>query len=125
MDENSISYDVIGTAFRAHTEIGPGLLESVYEYALAFELKDIGFEVITQKPLPFIYRGNRLEVGFRIDLIVNSKVLIEIKSVESLVPVHFAQTLTYLRISGLKLGLLINFNTKSLKHGIHRVVNNL
>jgi len=125
MDENSISYDVIGTAFRVHTKIGPGLLESVYEYVLAFELKDIGFEVITQKPLPFIYRGNRLEVGFRIDLIVNSKVLIEIKSVESLAPVQFAQTLTYLRISGLKLGLLINFNTKSLKHGIHRVVNNL
>ena len=125
MIENEISYKVIGAALEIHKNIGPGLLESAYENALAFDLREIGFEVKQQAAMPFIYKDIKQDVGYRIDLIVNDKVIIEIKSVENLAPVHFAQTLTYLKLSGLKLGLLINFNTKILKEGIHRIVNNL
>ena len=125
MTENEISYKIIGAALEIHKNIGPGLLESAYESALSFDLREIGFEVKQQLPMPFIYKGIKQDVGYRIDLMVNNKVLIEIKSVEILAPVHFAQTLTYLKLSELKLGLLINFNTKLLKEGIHRIVNNL
>lgn len=125
MDENDLSYKVIGAAIEIHKIVGPGLLESAYENALAFELKELGFDVKQQVPMPFIYKEVKQDVGYRIDLIVNNKILIEVKSVETLAPVHYAQTLTYLRLSGLKLGLLINFNTKILKEGIHRMVNNL
>lgn len=125
MIENEISYKVIGAALEIHKNIGPGLLESAYENALAFDLREIGFEVKQQAAMPFIYKDIKQDVGYRIDLIVNDKVIFEIKSVENLAPVHFAQTLTYLKLSGLKLGLLINFNTKILKEGIHRIVNNL
>lgn len=125
MTENEISYKVIGTAIEIHKTIGPGLLESAYEAALAHELKEMGFDVKQQVPMPFIYKDVKQEIGYRIDLIVNNKVLIEVKSVENLAPVHFAQTLTYLRLSGIKLGLLINFNSKLLKKSIHRIVNNL
>lgn len=125
MTENEISYKIIGAALEIHKNIGPGLLESAYENALAFDLREMGFDVKQQVPMPFIYKDIQLEVGYRIDLTVNNKVLIEIKSVENMAPVHFAQTLTYLKLSGMKLGLLINFNTNVLKEGIHRIVNNL
>ena len=125
MIENELSYKIIGIALELHKSIGPGLLESVYENALSFDLKEAGLKVNCQVPMPFVYKEVRMEIGYRIDLIVNDKVLIEVKSIESLAPVHFAQTLTYLKLSGLKLGLLINFNVKTLKESIHRIVNNL
>jgi GxxExxY protein len=125
MTENDISYKVIGAAIEIHKSIGPGLLESVYENALAYDLKELGFNVRQQVSMPFIYKEVKQEVGYRIDLLVNSKVIIEVKAVETVAPVHFAQLLTYLKLSGIKLGLLINFNSKTLKNNIHRVVNNL
>ena len=125
MNENEISYKIIGVALELHKNIGPGLLESVYENALYFDLKQAGLNVACQVPMPFIYKEVKMEVGYRIDIVVESKVLIEVKSVETLAPVHYAQTLTYLKLSGLKLGLLINFNVKTLKESIHRIVNNL
>lgn len=125
MTENEISYKIIGAAIEIHKIIGPGLLESAYENALAYELREIGFDVVQQKAMPFIYKEVRQDVGYRIDLMINNKVIIEVKSIENVAPVHFAQTLTYLRLSNLKLALLINFNSKILKDGIHRIVNNL
>ncbi len=125
MTENEISYKIIGAAINIHKNIGPGLLESAYENALAYDLRELGFEVQQQKPMPFIYKGVRQDVGYRVDLMVNNKVIIEVKSIETLAPVHYAQTLTYLRLSDLKLALLINFNSKILKDQIHRIVNNL
>ena len=125
MTENEISYKVIGAAIEIHKSIGPGLLESAYENALVYDLKALGFNVRQQVPMPFIYKEVKQEVGYRIDLLVNSKVIIEVKAVETVAPVHFAQLLTYLKLSGIKLGLLINFNSKTLKDNIHRVVNNL
>lgn len=108
-----------------HKSIGPGLLESVYENALCYDLREFGLKVEQQTPMPFIYKGVKMNVGYRLDLLVENKVIIEIKSLENLAPVHFAQTLTYLKLSNMKLALLINFNTKLLKSGIHRIVNNL
>ena len=125
MTENEISYKCIGAAIEIHKSIGPGLLESVYENALTYDLKQLGLNVKQQVPMPFIYKEVKQEVGYRIDLMINNKVIIEIKAVETLLPVHYAQLLTYLKLSGLKLGLLINFNSKRLKNNIHRVVNNL
>ena len=125
MNEKEISNKIIGVAIELHKLIGPGLLESAYENALAFDLRQNGFNVYQQVPMPFIYKEVKLEVGYRIDLLVNEKVIVEVKSVDNLAPVHFAQTLTYLRLSGLKLALLINFNSKLLKDQIHRIVNNL
>jgi GxxExxY protein len=125
MHENEISYKIIGIAMELHKTLGPGLLESVYEAALVHDLNEIGLEVRAQVPMPFIYKEVKQEVGYRIDLLVENKVIIEIKSVENLAPVHFAQTLTYLKLSEKKLALLINFNTNLLKEGIHRIVNNL
>ena len=125
MTENEISYQIIGIAMELHRNIGPGLLESAYENAIAFDLREAGLEVKQQISMPFIYKEVQLEIGYRIDILIENKVLIEIKSVENLAPVHFAQTLTYLKLSGIKLGLLINFNNKLLKNGIHRIVNNL
>lgn len=125
MTENELSYNIIGAAINLHKEIGPGLLESVYENALAYDLHELGFDVRQQVPMPFLYKEVRMDVGYRIDMIVQEKVLIEVKSVEVLAPVHYSQVLTYLKLSKLKLALLINFNTKYLKEGIHRIVNNL
>lgn len=125
MNENELSYKIIGVAMELHKTLGPGLLESVYEAALAFDLKEMGLEVKTQVPMPLVYKEVKQDVGYRIDLLVENKVILEIKSIENLAPVHFAQTLTYLKLSEKKLGLLINFNTKLLKDGIHRIVNNL
>ena len=125
MTENEISYMIIGAAIDLHKDVGPGLLESAYENALAYDLRELGFEVRQQVPMPFIYKDVKQDIGYRIDLMVNNKIIIEIKSIELLAPVHFAQTLTYLKLSGLKLALLINFNSKLLKNNIHRIVNNL
>jgi GxxExxY protein len=125
MTENEISYKIIGAAIELHKNIGAGLLESAYEAALAYDLREIGLDVKQQVPMPFIYKEVKQDIGYRIDLIIENKVIIEIKSVENLAPVHYSQTLTYLKLSGLKLGLLINFNTKTVKEGIHRIVNNL
>ncbi len=125
MTENEISNRVIGIAIELHKSIGPGLLESAYENAFAHDLRIAGFDVKQQISMPFIYKDVKLDVGYRIDLIVDDKLIIEVKSIEALAPVHFAQTLTYLKLSGLKLALLINFNSKLLKESIHRIVSNL
>lgn len=125
MMENDISYDIRGAAFKVHTNLGPGLLESVYEFALAHELSKMGYDVYTQVGLPVVYDGIKLELGYRIDLLVNDLVVVEIKSVDALADVHHKQVLTYLKLSGKKLGLLINFNVSSLKESIVRIVNNL
>jgi GxxExxY protein len=125
MDENELSYKIIGVALELHKALGPGLLESIYETALAHDLAECGLEIKRQVALPFLYKDIKMEAGFRIDVLVNDKVIIEIKSVDALAQVHFAQTLTYLKLSNLKLALLINFNVKSLKEGIHRIVNKL
>jgi GxxExxY protein len=125
MTENDLSYQIIGAALKVHRTVGPGLLESAYENALAFEMKKLNLFVEQQVTLPFYYEEVKLEAGYRVDLIVNKLVIIEVKSVENLMPVYFAQLLTYLRLTNIKLGLLINFNTVILKEGIHRVVNNL
>lgn len=106
-----------------HRNLGPGLLESSYENALAYDLRTAGLEVKQQHPMPFFYKEIKMDVGYRIDLLVENKIIIEVKSVENLAPVHFAQLLTYLKLLKLKVGLLINFNTKMLKDGIHRIVN--
>lgn len=125
MTENEISYKVIGAAIELHKNLGPGLLESVYENALAYDLREAGLDVKQQIPMPLIYKEVNMDNGYRLDLLIENKVIIEIKSVESIAPVHFSQTLTYLKLSNTKLGLLINFNTDKLKDGIHRIVNNL
>ena len=125
MNENELSYKIIGAALKVHRVVGPGLLESAYENALAFELEKLECSVERQVVLPFFYEEVRLDAGYRIDILVNKLIIVEIKSVENLLPVHYAQLLTYLRLTNIKLGLLINFNTVFLKDGIHRVVNNL
>jgi len=125
MNENEISYKIIGASIELHRQLGPGLLESAYESPLAYELEKLGLRVEQQVPMPLIYKDIQMDVGYRIDLMVNRKVLIELKSLESLAPVHYAQTLTYLRLSGFKLGLLINFNSVLLKDNVHRIVNKL
>ncbi|WP_215225441.1 GxxExxY protein [Echinicola shivajiensis] len=125
MDENEISYKIIGCAIAFHKALGPGLLESAYENALMYDLEEIGLNVKNQVAMPLIYKEVKHNVGYRLDLVVEDKVIIEIKSVENLAPVHFYQTLTYLKLSNKKLALLINFNTKILKEGIHRLVNDL
>lgn len=125
MQENDISYQIIGAAIELHKAIGPGLLESVYENALAYDLREKGFEVKQQLPMPFVYKGVKQEVGYRIDLMVNNKVIIEVKSVEHIIDQHKAQTLTYLKLSERKLALLLNFREPVLKNGIYRFVNDL
>ncbi|MCT4560485.1 MAG: GxxExxY protein [Crocinitomicaceae bacterium] len=125
MTENEISYKVIGAAIELHKNLEPGLLESVYEAALCYDLSKLGLDVKTQVPFPLVYKEVKQDVGFRIDMLINNKVIIEIKSLEQLAPVHFAQTLTYLKLTEKKLGLLINFNSVVMKDGIHRIVNRL
>lgn len=123
MKEQDLSYKVIGIALELHKNLGPGLLESSYENALAYDLRSAGLDVKQQHPMPFFYKEMKMDVGYRIDLLVENKIIIEVKSIENLAPVHYAQLLTYLKLSNLKVGLLINFNTKLLKDGIHRLVN--
>ena len=125
MTENEISYKIIGAAINLHKSVGSGLLESAYENALAHDLREVGLHVEQQVSLPFVYKEVRLEVGYRIDLLIQNKVIAEIKSIETLAPVHFSQTLTYLKLSNKKLGLPINFNSNLLKDSIHRIVNRL
>jgi GxxExxY protein len=125
MKENDISYDIRGAAFKVHSELGPGLLESVYETALSYELRQKGYDVKNQIGIPLVYSDIKMEIGFRLDIIVNDLVIIEVKSVENIADVHHKQLLTYLKLSKKKLGLLINFNESSLKDSIVRIVNNL
>ncbi|MBN8694488.1 MAG: GxxExxY protein [Bacteroidetes bacterium] len=125
MIENEISYKIRGCIFKVYNELGPGLLESVYEAALAFQLQREGLSVKTQVPVPLIYAGQKLEVGFRIDILVDNLVVIEVKSVEQLADVHHKQVLTYLKLYDKKLGILVNFNTDNISNSIYRKVNNL
>ena len=125
MHENDISFNVRKAAFMVHTALGPGLLESSYEAAMLYELRSAGFEVQTQVGLPMVYAGQQLDIGYRIDMLVNRKVIVELKSVDSLLDVHKKQLLTYLKLSKCKLGLLINFNVSHVKEGIIRIVNGL
>ncbi len=125
MTENEISSAILDSAITVHRKLGPGLLEKTYEECLYYELFQKGLKVEKQKPLPLVYKEAKLEVGYRIDLLVENKVIVEIKAVENINDVHLAQTLTYLRLSERKLGLLINFNVALLKNGYKRVVNNL
>jgi len=125
MTENELSKIIVDVAFRVHTNLGPGLLESVYEEILYYEFIRLGLDVERQKVIPVIWDGLKMELAFRADLIVENKVIIELKSVEILAPVHPKQLLTYLKITGFKLGLLINFNEALIKNGITRIVNNL
>ncbi len=125
MKENILSNIIIGCAIEVHKQLGPGLLESTYEACLAHELRRKGLNIVQQQALPVIYKGIKLEAGYRIDILAEQKVIIEIKSVDALADIHMAQILTYLKLKELKLGLLINFNSVLLKNGIKRVVNNL
>ena len=122
---DKISETIIGGAIAVHRALGPGLLESAYEACLGYELIDRGLSVERQKALPVKYRGVNLDCGYRIDLLVEKIIIIELKAVEKIDPIHKAQLLSYLKLSGCKLGLLINFNVRMLKSGIHRIVLNL
>jgi GxxExxY protein len=125
MTENAIAREIVDSAFRIHTTLGPGLLESVYEAVLAFELDRKGLKAVRQQPIPVVYEKIRIDAGFRADLLVEGKVIVEIKSVETLNPVCKKQLLTYLRLADKRLGLLINFHEYLIKDGITRIVNNL
>ena len=125
MTENEIAKEVVDVAFKIHTRFGPGLLESVYENIMAYELRKRGLYVVQQCPLPVIYEEVQMTVGFRPDLIINEKVIVEIKSTEATAPVHKRQLLTYLRVADKRLGLLVNFGMALIKDGISRVVNKL
>jgi GxxExxY protein len=125
MTENEISEKIIGCAIQVHRELGPGLLESSYLECLYFELIQVGLSVEKQKPLPLVYKEVKLDCGYRLDLMVENKVVIEVKAVEALNDVHMAQILTYLKLSKCRLGLLINFNVVLMKDGIRRVANKL
>jgi GxxExxY protein len=123
MTENQITDTIIGAALKVHKQLGPGLLESAYEECLYYELQNTDLEVARQHPIPLVYEEVKLECGYRADLLANSKVIVEIKSVEALNDIHLAQILTYLKLANCKVGLLINFNVLKLKSGIKRVVN--
>lgn len=119
---NQITHTVIAAAIRVHSVLGPGLLESAYQACLAHELRKRGLAVATEVPLPVVYEGHKLELGYRMDLVVENRVVVEVKSVEALHPIHQAQLLSYLRLSGIAVGLLINFNVLHLREGIKRMV---
>lgn len=125
LPENVISQKVIGLAMNIHSVLGPGLLESAYRECLFYEIRESGMSVVKELPMPIIYKEVQLDHGYRIDLLVENKVVIELKTVDSLLDVHFAQVLTYLKLGHYKLGLLINFNVPLLKNGVRRVVNGL
>ena len=120
---NKITEAIIGAAIEVHRALGPGLLESAYVTCLVYELRQRGFKVLEQVPLPLVYKEVKLDCGYRLDLLVNDAVIVEVKSVESLAPIHEAQLLSYLKLADCKIGLLINFNVKMLKHGIKRLAN--
>jgi len=119
---NQITYEIIGAAYKVHTELGPGLLESAYEVCLEYELLKKGFKVERQKQLPVIYEDVKLDAGYRIDLLVEDTVIVELKAVEKIAPIHQAQIMTYLKLSERKLGLLMNFNVTDMKKGIKRII---
>lgn len=125
MTEDELSNEVIGLAINVHTALGPGLLESVYKECLYYKIIQSGFKVEKEKAMPVIFEGVKIDCGFRIDLLVEDKLLLELKSVVALNDVHLAQILTYLKLGNYKLGLLMNFNVFRLKDGLKRVVNNL
>ncbi|MCD0477365.1 GxxExxY protein [Chryseobacterium sp. LC2016-29] len=125
MTENELSYKIIGAALEVHKTLGVGLLENAYEVALAYELKELGLKVESQLSLPLKYKNELIDNAYRIDLIVENKIIIEIKSVVEIHPISYSQVLTYLKLTDIKLGLLINFNTPLIKDGIHRIVNKL
>ena len=125
MGENEVARVVVDTAFQVHSALGPGLLETVYEVVLAHELRGVGFEVARQVPIPIVYKGMKFDEGFRADLIVAQKVIVELKSVDCLNPVHSKQLLTQLRFTKKRLGLLINFGAAHLKDDIRRVANGM
>ena len=120
---NQITEAVISAAVDVHRTLGPGLLESAYEACLAFELAERGLKIEQQKPLPIVYREVKLDCGYRLDILVEEAVIVEVKSIDQLAPIHKAQLLSYLKLSGCKVGLLINFNVKVLKDGVVRMVN--
>ena len=120
---NNITDNILKCAFKVHSELGPGLLESAYEECLYYEISQAGLEVEKQKALPLVYYEVKLDAGYRIDLLVENKVVVEIKAVEAFTDVHIAQVLTYLKLSKCKIGLLLNFNVASLKNGIKRLAN--
>ena len=125
MNENELSKIIVGACIEVHKELGPGLLESVYEHCLSLELLRAGLEIRRQQALPVVYKGETLDIGFRLDIWVNEKVIIEVKAVELLNDIHLAQILTYLKLTNNKLGILINFNELKIVNGIRRVVNKL
>lgn len=122
LSENEISNRIIGCAIEVHRQLGPGLLESAYQECLRYELTNAGLEVYNEIPMPIIYKEIKLDHGYRIDLLVNKKVVIEVKTVDTFTDVHLAQVLTYLRLGNYKLGLLLNFNVTTLKNGIKRII---
>ena len=123
MFENELSHKVIGLAMEVHTALGPGLLESAYKECLFYKIGNAGLFIEKEKPMPLIFEKVKLECGYRIDLLIENKLVIEIKSVEAINDVHFAQTLTYMKLGNYKLGLLMNFNVARLKEGIKRIIN--
>ena len=125
MDENGIARIVVDRCLKIHRALGPGLLESVYEEVLSYELKKDGLKCERQVGISVIYEDIKMDLGFRADMVVGNKVILELKSVENIMPVHKKQLLTYLKLTGMKLGLLINFNVELIKNGITRIVNNL
>ncbi len=122
MEFESITREIIGSAIEVHKQLGPGLLESAYEECLVYELQQKGYKIERQKPIPIIYKEIKLDYGYRIDILVENKVLLELKSIDAIAPVHEAQILTYMKFSNIKIGLLINFNVTVLKNGLKRYV---
>ena len=125
MEVNDVSGAIVNAAMKVHSSLGPGLLESAYEACLLHELRQLGLSVATQVSLPIAYDGVKIDVGYRVDLLVEDAVIVELKAVETLLPIHQAQLLSYLKLSGKRVGLLINFNVLHLKNGIKRMVNQL
>jgi len=122
MEINNLTHEILDSAYKVHTALGPGLLESAYQACLCYELKKKGFKVESEKPLPLVYEEVKLDCGYRIDLLVENRVIIELKTADRFTDVHQAQILTYMKLSKIKYGLLINFNVKSLKDGIKRFI---
>jgi len=123
MNVNDVTGEIVDAAIAVHSELGPGLLESAYEVCLAHELRSRGSDVVSQVPLPVVYRGVEIDIAYRIDLVVDDSVIVEVKAVQKMMPVHEAQLLSYLRLSSYNVGLLINFHEKQLKDGIVRLIN--
>ncbi len=122
MNNNEITREILESAFKVHSKLGPGLLESAYQACLVYELKKKGLKVEVEKPLPLVYEEVKMDCGYRIDILVEDRIVVELKTVEAFTDVHTAQVLTYLRLSGNRVGLLLNFYTKSLKNGIKRLM---